>query len=107
FQKFRVLAHPLEVEALEAGKRNRVPGVVEEESELAAAGPFGEAARNVVPERVRQYPQRAQRRVHLIEVFHLVEEVAFAGGVELTCALPLNQHFQEESKEIEIFLCRW
>jgi len=38
--------------------------VVEEESELSATGPFGEAARNVVPERVRQHAQRAQRRVH-------------------------------------------
>src|SRR5258708_6762485 len=40
FQKLRVLAHALEVEALEAGERNRVLGVVEEKSELSATGPF-------------------------------------------------------------------
>ena len=39
-QKFGVLAHALEVEALEARERNRVLGIVEEKSELAAAGPF-------------------------------------------------------------------
>ena len=106
FQKFRVLAHALEVEALKAGERNRVFGVVEEESELAAAGPFGEAARNVVPQGVRQHAQRAQRRVHRIQVFDLVEEIAFGGRVEFARPLPLNQDFQEESEEIEIFLRR-
>src|SRR5271163_2267398 len=106
-QEFRVLAHALEVEALKAGERNRVLGVVEEESELAASGPFGEAARNVMPERVRQHAQRAQRRVHRIQVFDLVEEVALGGRVKLARPLPLNQHFQEESEEIEVFLRRW
>src|ERR1700681_4578527 len=42
FQKFRVLAHALEVEALKAGERDCVLGVVEEESELALSGPFRE-----------------------------------------------------------------
>ena len=60
FQKFRVLAHALEVEALEAGKGNRVFGVVEKESELSAASPFGEPVRNVAPERVRQHAERAE-----------------------------------------------
>src|SRR5271163_742535 len=106
FQKFRVLAHALEVEALKAGERNGVLGVVEEESELAASGPFGEAARNVVAERVRQHAQSAQRRVNRIQIFDLVEEVAFGGRVELARPLPMNQHLQEESEEIEIFL-RW
>src|SRR5271163_193254 len=104
FQKFRVLAHALEVEALKAGERDGVLGVVEEESELAASGPFGEAACNVVPEGVRQHAQRAQRRVHRIEVFDLVEKFALGGGVEFARPLPLNQHLQEESEEIEIFL---
>src|ERR1700685_2136013 len=107
FQKFWVLAHALEVEALKVGERNGVFGVVEQESELAASGPFGEAARNVVPERVRQHAQRAQRRVHRIQVFDLVEEVALGGRVELTRPLSLDQHFQEEREEIEIFLRRW
>src|SRR5260370_1065971 len=57
FQKLRVLAHALEIEALEAGERNRVLYVVEEESELSATGPFGEAARNVMPERICQHAQ--------------------------------------------------
>src|SRR5260370_18839744 len=47
FQKLRVLAHALEVEALEPGERNRVLFGVEEESELAATGPFGETHGNV------------------------------------------------------------
>src|SRR5271156_2971039 len=107
FQKFRVLAHALEVEALKAGERDRILGVVEEESELAATSPFGEAARHVVPERVRQHAQRAQLRVHRIQVFDLVEEVTLGGGVELARPLSLDQHFQEESEEIEVFLRRW
>src|SRR5271163_4984076 len=94
FQKFRILTHALEVEALKPGERNGVLGVVEEESELAASGPFGEAARNVVTERVRQHAQRAQCRVYRIQVFDLVEEVALGGGVELARPLALNQHFQ-------------
>ena len=53
FKKLRVLAHALEVEALEAGEGNGVLGVVEEESELAAASPLREAARNVMPQCVR------------------------------------------------------
>src|SRR5882762_6736236 len=107
FQKFRVLAHALEVEALKARERNRVLDVVEEESELATSGPFGKTARNVVPQSVRQHAQRAQRRVHRIQVFDLVEEVALSGRVEFARSLPLDQHFQKESEEIEILLCRW
>src|SRR5271163_1047986 len=106
-QEFRVLAHALEVEALKARERDRVLGVVEEESELAASGPFGEAARNVVTERVRQHAQRAQRRVHRIQVFDLVEEVALGGRVELTRPLSVNQHFQEEREKIEVFFGWW
>src|SRR5260370_12184258 len=106
-QKLRVLAHALEVEALEAGERSRVLCVGEEKSELAATGPFGEAARNVMPERVCQHAQRAERRVHRIQVFDLVEEFAFCGGVEFAGPLPLDQHFQEQREEIEILLRRW
>src|SRR5208283_4618900 len=98
FQKFRVLAHALEVEALKAGERNRVVGVVKKESELATTSPLRQAARNVVPESIRKRAQRTQRRVHLIEVFHLVEKVAFGGWVELARLLALNQHFQEEGE---------
>src|ERR1700675_3638009 len=107
FQEFGVLAHTLEVEALKARERDRILGVVEEESELAASGPFGEAARYVAAERVRQHAQSAESRVHRIQVFDLVEEVAFGSRVELARPLSLNQHFQEEGEEIEIFLRRW
>src|SRR5580693_774134 len=100
FQKFRILAHALEVEALKARERNRVLGVVKEESELATSGPFCEAVRNVVPQSVPEHAQRAQRWVHCIQVFDLVEEVALAGRVEFAGPLPLDQHFQKESEEI-------
>ena len=59
-----------------------------------------------MPESIRKHAQRAQRRVHLIEVFHLVEEVALGGRVELGRPLPLDQHLQEEGEEIEVFLGR-
>src|SRR6202022_212108 len=59
FQKFRVMAHAVEVEALKTGERDRVGGVVEEESELSPSGPFGETAGNIIPERIRTPPKRA------------------------------------------------
>ena len=59
------------------------------------------------PERVGQHAQRAQRRVHGIQVFDLVEEIALRGWVELARPLALDQDFQEESEEIEILLRRW
>ena len=90
------MSRSLEVKALKARERNRVFGVVEQESELAATRPFGEATRNVVPERVRQHAQRAQRRVHRIQVFDLVEEIALGGRIDLPGPRSLNQHFQEE-----------
>ena len=105
-QKFRVLAHALEVEALEAREGNRVLDIVEEKSELAAASPLREAARNIVPERVRQHAQRAQRGVHCIQVFNLMKEFALSGRVEVAWSLALGQHFHEEREEVEIFLCR-
>ena len=37
----------------------------------------------------------------------MVEEVTFGGRIELARPLPLNQNFQEEREEIEIFLRRW
>src|SRR5208283_4912735 len=46
FQEFRVLAHALEIEALEAGERNRVLGVVEKKPELPPASPLRQATRN-------------------------------------------------------------
>src|SRR5229473_5841258 len=105
-QQFRVLAHALEVETLEARERNSVFGVIEEKSELAAASPLRESARNVVPERVRQHAQRAERRVDRIEVFDLVKEFTLGGRVELAGSLPLDQHLEKQREKIEIFLRR-
>ena len=56
----------------------------------------------------RARPACAQRRVHRLEVFNLVEKFPFGGaGQSSPRPLPLNQHLQEERKEIEIFLRRW
>src|SRR5271156_2284146 len=90
FQKFRVLAHALEVKALKARERNRVLGVVKEESELASASPLRKAARKVMPERICENTERAQRRVHRVEVFDLVKEITLSGRVELTRPVPLD-----------------
>src|ERR1700724_30611 len=104
FEELRILAHALEVEALETGKRDRVLGVIEEESELAAPSPFAETIGEVMPERVGQHAERAQRRLHFIEIFDLVEQVALRGRVKVASPLPLHEHLQEEHEKIEIFL---
>src|SRR6202050_1861094 len=106
FQKFRILTHALKVEGLKAGKRNRVFGVVEQESELAAASPFGEAAGEVMAQGIREHTQGAQRRIHCIQIFDLLEEVALACRVELARPGSLHQNPHEQGKEIEIFLGR-
>src|SRR5258708_40327567 len=93
FQEFRVLAHALEVEALETRERDRVLGIVEEESELATTGPFGEAAPYGVPERVLQHCYGAQRRVDRIPVFDLLEEGGLGGRGEPARLLPRDEHF--------------
>ena len=107
FQKFRILAHALEVKALKSRERNRVLGVVEKKSELASASPLRKAARNVMPERICENAERAQRRIHRVEVFDLVKEIPLSSRVEFTRPLPLDQDLQEEREEIEIFLGRW
>src|SRR3984893_17293727 len=107
FQEFRVLAHALEVEALKAGERDRVLGVVEEESELAPSGPFGAPAGTIISESICQHAQRAQRWVHCIQVLDLMEEIALGGWVELARPLALDQDFQEESQEVEILFRGW
>src|ERR1700722_20248491 len=105
-QEFRILAYALEIEALKAGGRDRIFGVVEQESELAAAGPLRKTARNVVTQRIRQHAERAQCRVHRIQVFDLVEEIALGRRIEFARPLSLDQHFQEKGEEIEILFCR-
>ena len=76
FQYLRVLAHPLEVEALEPGKSNRVLGVVEEKAELPAFGPFREAGGEAMPEGIREDAEGSEVRRQSIEVLDLVVEVA-------------------------------
>ena len=80
FEKFGVLAHPLKVETLEPGERDRVFRVVEEKSELPAARPFREPVGNPMAERVREDAKRSQRRVNGIEILDLMVEVALLAG---------------------------
>src|SRR5258708_14303284 len=72
-----VLAHRLKVKTLEFGERDRVLHVVEQKPELPSTGPFRQAVRHALTESVREYAQGAQGRVHGIEVFDLMVEVAF------------------------------
>src|SRR6202167_2827 len=106
FQKFRILTHALKVEGLEAGKRNGVFGVVEQESELAAASPFGEATGEVMAQGIGEHTQGAQRRVHGIQILDLLEEVALGCWLELAAPGSLHQNPHEQGKEIQIFLGR-
>ena len=50
-----------------------------------------------MPERVREHAQRAQRRVHGVQVFDLVVEVALGRGIEFAGAAALKQDFDEQS----------
>src|SRR5260370_27444465 len=69
FQKLRVLAHPLEVEALKAGKRDRVLGIVEEKTELTTARPFRKAACKIMAERITEHLQRTECRINRVQIF--------------------------------------
>src|SRR5258708_6821867 len=106
FQKLRVLAHPLEVETLKPRKRDCIFGVVEQKSELAASGPFREAAQKIMAEGVRQHAQRAKRGVDRVQILDLMIEIALDGGVEFTGPRSLNQDLQKQREKVEIFLCR-
>src|SRR5882724_10516393 len=57
-------------------------------------------------ERIRQHAQRAKRGIDRVQIFDLVIEIALDGRVEFPHPRSLNQDFQEESKEIEIFFRR-
>src|SRR6266478_3682993 len=57
-------------------------------------------------ERIRQYAQRAKLGIDRVQIFDLVIEIAFAGRIEFPGPRSLNQDFQEEREEIEIFLRR-
>src|SRR6267378_3099996 len=105
-QNVGVLAHRLKIEALEFRERDRVFRVVEQKPELPSTGPFRQAIRHAMTQSVREHTQRAQGRVHGIEVFDLMVEIAFRRRVEFAGRLPLYQDLQEEREEIEIFLGR-
>ena len=83
FENLGILAHLLEVEALEPGERDRVFGVIEEKSELAALRPLRKAFGKAVPENVRENAQRSQRRIDGIEILDLVVEVALGRRIKL------------------------
>src|SRR6266404_6082648 len=57
-------------------------------------------------ERIRQHAQRAKRGVDRVQIFDLVIEIAFDGRIEFPGPRSLNQDFQKESEEIEIFFRR-
>src|SRR5882724_9372266 len=57
-------------------------------------------------ERIRQHAQRAKRGIDRVQIFDLVIEIAFDGRIEFPGPRSLNQDFQEEREEIEIFLRR-
>ena len=94
-KKLRIPAHALEIEGLEAGERNGVLGVVEQESELSAPGPFREPGRQVVAERVGQYAECAQRGIDGVEIFDLVIEIALGRRIKFASLLGQNQNLDK------------
>src|SRR6266404_5904981 len=71
FEEFRIPAHLLKVEALEARKGNGVSRVVEEKSKLSPAQPLGESVRQISRQSVRQNIEGAKRRLERVEIFDL------------------------------------
>src|ERR1700722_1442114 len=57
-------------------------------------------------ERIRQHAQRAKSGIDRIQIFDLVIKIAFDGRIEFPGPRSLNQDFQKESEEIEIFFRR-
>src|ERR1700730_396103 len=82
-QNIRVLAHLLEIEALKGGKRDGVFWIIEKKSELSAAGPFGEALRQLVRQGVREHAKGPQSRIHGVKILDLVIQLAFYGRTQL------------------------
>src|SRR5580658_7962433 len=85
FENFGVLAHFLEVEALEAREGNRVFRIVEEESELAAACPLREPVRNPMSQRVCQHSKRSELWINRIQILDLLVEIPFLAGFQVDC----------------------
>ena len=99
FEKFRVLAHLLEVETLEAGERNRVFGVVEEETELAASRPFGERLGKSMRRAYWRGRRECAARGRRSKDFRSVVEVALGGGVELAGAVPWSRTLTKSARK--------
>ena len=55
-------------------------------------------------EGIRQHSERAQRGLDRVEIFDLLVEIAFCGRIKLGRPPALDQHLQENSEEIEVFL---
>ena len=79
-QDFGILIHPLKVEALETGERNRVFSVIEDEIELSASGPLCEPVRETPVERIRENAQRAKCWLDFVQILNLVVKIAFLCG---------------------------
>src|SRR5882724_9323670 len=105
FEEFRIPAHLLEVEALEARKGNGVLRIVEEKSELSAAQPLGESVRQISRQSVRQNIEGAQRRLERVEIFDLFVKRPIALWIELADGAA-EKNFDEKGQEIEIGLGR-
>src|ERR1700739_292276 len=103
FKEFRIPAHLLEIETLEAGEGDGVLRVVEEESELAAAQPLGQRVGEVPGKRVRKHIQGAKRGGEKVEVFDLLVEGPVGSGIE-PADDAAEKHFHEEGQEVEIGL---
>src|SRR3984893_6113219 len=106
FKNFGVLAHFLEVETLETGKRNRVFRIVEEESELAAACPLREPVGNPMSQRVCQNAKRSELWVNRIQILDLLVEIPFLAGFQVDCRRALQQNLHKQSEKVEILLRR-
>ena len=105
FEKFRIPAHLLEVEALEARKGNGVLRIVEEKSELSPAQPPGESVRQIPRQSVRQNIEGTKRRLERVEIFDLFVNRPIGLRIELG-GDAAEKHFDEKGQEIEIGLGR-
>src|SRR6516225_3583489 len=96
FQKLGILAHSLEVETLESGKRNGVHRVVKEETELARLRPLRESRRKAVPKRISQNAQSSEERVNGVEVFDLLVKVSLFEWIQFERNRALQQNLDEQ-----------
>src|SRR6185437_11983092 len=79
-QHFWVLVHPLKIEALESREGDGVLGVVEDEIELPACGPLGEAVGETAVKCIRQNSERAKAWLDFVQIFDLLIKIALLSG---------------------------